>query len=354
MSAVEATAGPGLRTQLHGSRLPDGALWAIIAVAVGFGLFAAVPLGHGPVGFVVVTTPLAIVATWTASRVVEGHRQAANRLTTMLVTVAFALAVTPLVSVLWTVIQLGRARFDSAFFTQTMSGVIGAGGGALHAIAGTLLVTAAAAVISVPIGVLTGVYLVEYGHSGLSRWITMLVDVMTGIPSIVAGLFAFAMFEIFFGPSIRFGIGGAVALSVLMIPIVVRSTEEMLKLVPADLREASYALGTPKWKTITLVVLPAAASGISAGIILAVARIIGETAPLLIIAGTTTALNTNLFSGRMMTLPVFAYSSYMSPGVPPEASIDRAWAAALTLMVLVTILNLVARLIARWLAPKTA
>jgi phosphate transport system permease protein len=354
VSAIEATTGAPLRTQLHGARLPDAVLWAILLASVSVGLFAAVPLGHGPVGFVVMTTSLTILGSWTASRIVEGRRRATNRLMTMLVTVAFALAVTPLISVLWTVVQLGRARFDSAFFTQTMSGVIGAGGGALHALAGTLLVAAAATVISVPIGVFTGVYLVEYGGGSLSRWITMLVDVMTGIPSIVAGLFAFAMFEIFFGPSIRFGIGGAVALSVLMIPIVVRSTEEMLKLVPGDLREASYALGTPKWKTITLVVLPAAASGISAGIMLAVARIIGETAPLLIIAGTTTALNTNLFAGRMMTLPVFAYTSYMSPGVPPEASTDRAWAAALTLMLLVTILNLIARLIARWLAPKTA
>jgi phosphate transport system permease protein len=308
----------------------------------------------GPTGAVLITAPVVIVGTWGVARVVEGARRATDRLVTMLVVAAFALAIAPLVSVLWTVVEKGLARFDMAFFTNDMRGVIGEGGGALHAIAGTLLITAAAAVISVPIGIMTAIYLVEYGHGALARTITMLVDVMTGIPSIVAGLFAFALFEIFFGPGVRLGIGGAVALSVLMIPIVVRTTEEMLRLVPNDLREASYALGVPKWRTVVQVVVPAAASGISAGVILAIARIIGETAPLLIIAGATTNLNINLFSGRMATLPVFTFSSYAQPGFPPEAAKDRAWAAALTLMLIVMVLNLVARLISRLLAPKTA
>ena len=139
-----------------------------------------------------------------------------------------------------------------------------------------------------PIGLLTAIYLVEYGAgSRLARWITFLVDVMTGIPSIVAGLFALALFVLIFGPGIRMGFGGSVALSLLMIPIVVRSTEEMLRLVPDDLREASYALGVPKWRTIVKVVLPTALGGIVTGVTLAIARVIGETAPLLIIAGAT-------------------------------------------------------------------
>ncbi len=150
-----------------------------------------------------------------------------------------------------------------------------------------------------------------------------------------------------FGPGIRLGIGGAVALSLLMIPIVVRSAEEMLKLVPHELREASYALGVPQWRTILKVVLPTAMAGIITGITLAVARVIGETAPLLIIAGSTDSVNMNLFDGRMMTLPVFIYYSFTQPGVPAQFGIDRAWGAALVLIVIVMVLNLLARLLGR-------
>jgi phosphate transport system permease protein len=176
---------------------------------------------------------------------------------------------------------------------------------------------------------------------------------MTGIPSIVAGLFAFALFALFFGPSIRMGFMGSVALSVLMIPVVVRSTEEMLKIVPNELREAAYALGVPKWRTITKVVIPTSVAGIASGITLAIARVIGETAPLLIVVGITTGVNLNPFDGRMATLPVFSYYSYVAPGVPREPFIDRAWTAALVLIVLVMALNLLARLVARAFAPKT-
>jgi phosphate transport system permease protein len=198
------------------------------------------------------------------------------------------------------------------------------------------------------------VYLVEYGRGNkLSRAITFLVDVMTGIPSIVAGLFAYALFALIFGPGVRMGIAGSVALSVLMIPVVVRSSEEMLRLVPNDLREASYALGVPRWLTITKVVLPTSIAGITTGVMLAVSRVIGETAPLLITAGFTDQMNYNLFSGRMQTMPVFVYSQYAYQGIPPEAYIERAWAAALTLIIIVMVLNLIARLVAKLFAPKT-
>jgi phosphate transport system permease protein len=216
-----------------------------------------------------------------------------------------------------------------------------------------LIITALAAAMSIPIGLLAAVYLVEYGRGRLARAITFFVDVMTGIPSIVAGLFSFALFALFLGPSVRMGFMGSVALSVLMIPVVVRSTEEMLKIVPNELREAAYALGTPKWRTITKVVLRTAIAGITSGITLAIARVIGETAPLLVTVGLTTGLNLNPFSGRMATLPVFAFNSYAAPGVPREPFIDRAWTAALVLMIIVLVLNLVARLIARVFAPKT-
>ena len=175
---------------------------------------------------------------------------------------------------------------------------------------------------------------------------------MTGIPSIVAGLFAYALFALIFGDGIRLGIGGSVALSVLMIPVVVRSCEEMLKLVPNELREAAYALGVPKWRTVAKVVLPTALAGIVTGITLAIARVIGETAPLLIIAGTTDSVNTDLFHDRMATLPVFAYSSISSPGFPPGPSIDRAWGAALVLLLIVMLLNLIARLVSYFFSPK--
>ncbi|MBU6265445.1 MAG: phosphate ABC transporter permease PstA, partial [Actinomycetales bacterium] len=206
--------------------------------------------------------------------------------------------------------------------------------------------------ISIPIGIMTAIYLVEYGRGKLAQAVTFLIDVMTGIPSIVAGLFAFALFAIFFGPGIRFGIGGAVALSLLMIPVVVRSTEEMLKLVPNELREASYALGVPKWLTVVKVVLPTAVAGIITGVMIAISRIIGETAPLLIIAGLSTNMNYDLFNDRMTTLPVFVYTQYANPGRDAQAYLDRAWTGALVLILIVMALNIIARILAKALAPK--
>ena len=225
----------------------------------------------------------------------------------------------PLFSILWTVISKGSKVLSAEFFTYSMRNVVGEGGGIYHALVGTLLITGAAAVISIPIGIFAAIYLVEYAEGNrLSRWIRFLVDVMTGIPSIVAGLFAYALFVLFFGEGVRMGIGGSVALSVLMIPILVRSTEEMLKLVPNELREASYALGVPKWRTVTKVVLPTSLAGIVTGITLSIARVIGETAPLLIIVGATDSVNFNLFNGRMASLPVFAFTSQRNPGIPPR------------------------------------
>ncbi len=285
--------------------------------------------------------------------IAQGSRRAKDRLMTTLVTVAFAIAVVPLVSLISTVISLGLARFDATFFTSSMRNVVGAGGGALHAIVGTLEITALAAIISIPIGLLTAIYLVEYGRGRLARWVTALVDVMTGIPSIVAGLFAFSLFALFFGPGIRMGFAGSVALSVLMVPVVVRSAEEMLRIVPMELREASFALGVPKWLTVLKVVLPTASSGLITGVMIAIARVIGETAPLLIVAGFTQSMNYNPFDERMMTLPVFVYFSYASQGADTQAYIDRAWAGALTLIVIVMALNLGARILSRITQPHT-
>ncbi|WP_066518090.1 phosphate ABC transporter permease PstA [Curtobacterium ammoniigenes] len=286
------------------------------------------------------------------SMIVEGGRKAVDRLITSLVTTAFIIALLPLVSLLWKVVSAGLARFDAQFFTYSMRGVITTGGGALHAIMGTLEITLFATLISVPIGLMTSIYLVEYGRGWLARGITFFVDVMTGIPSIVAGLFAFALFTLLLGPEARFGAVGSVALSVLMIPIVVRSTEEIFKIVPNDLREAAYALGVPKWLTIVKVVIPTSLAGITTGVMLAIARVIGETAPLLVTVGVTTSMNYNLFKNPMMTLPVFAYTQYAQQGPNPVPFIDRAWTAALVLILIVMLLNLIARLIARIFAPK--
>jgi phosphate transport system permease protein len=194
---------------------------------------------------------------------------------------------------------------------------------------------------------MAAVYLNEYGTGRLRRALTFFVDVMTGIPSIVAGLFAYALFALFLGPGIRLGVIGSLALSVLMIPIVIRTSEEILKIVPNHLREAAYALGTPKWKVVLRIVLPTALAGLVTGVMLAVARVIGETAPLLVTTGVIDSVNTDPVNGRMQNLAVYAYSEYRTPGVFKQASYDRAWAAALTLIVIVMVLNLVARLIYR-------
>jgi len=299
---------------------------------------------------VAVVGTLAVVGT---SRVVEGGRKAKDRFVTCLVHGAFLLAMVPLVSLVWTVLSKGLERLDGEFFNSSMVGVVGPGGGAYHAIFGTLIITGITALMSVPVGLLTAIYLVEYGRGPLKRWITFLVDVMTGIPSIVAGLFAYALFVLFFGPGVRMGFAGAVALSVLMIPVVVRSAEEVLKLVPNELREAAYALGVPKWRTVVKVVLPTALAGLGTAVTLAIARVIGETAPLLVTVGITNATNNDPFDGRMATLPVYAYYQLTQPGVPPENGIDRAWTAALVLIVIVLVLNLIARLISRIFAPTT-
>ncbi|WP_341997753.1 phosphate ABC transporter permease PstA [Microbacterium sp. LWH7-1.2] len=345
--------------RLTSGHLPAWAPWAILvgSLAVSALLFGVLAMGSGEAfslaGWAVVAGLAYLVLITTASSIVEGRRKGVDRLVTGLVTIAFLIAMVPLVSVAFTVVVNGVAGLSAEFFTSSMRNVVGEGGGALHAIVGTLLITLAAAIISIPIGIFTAIYLIEYGAGNrLARGITFLVDVMTGIPSIVAGLFAYAVFALFFGPGIRMGIMGSIALSVLMIPVVVRSTEEMLRLVPNELREASYALGVPKWRTIAKVVLPTSVAGITTGVMLSISRVIGETAPLLLTAGVATSMNYNLFEGRMMTLPVFVYTQYMNAGIPVEAYHNRAWAAALVLIVIVMLLNLIARIVAKVFSPK--
>ena len=351
-TTLPPSAGPGARTGAR-RRLPrwtpwacfGGALAVVAALDVAFSLNIAL--------YAIYTVALGTVAVYLLTRAVEGPRKATDRLVTCVVLTAFGIALVPLVSLIFEVVRRGIERLDGEFLTYSLVGVVGEGGGAYHAIMGTLVITALTTVISVPIGLMTAIYLVEYGTGRLKKAITFLVDVMTGIPSIVAGLFAYALFAIFFGPGVRLGIAGAVALSVLMIPVVVRSAEEVLKLVPNELREAAYALGVPKWRTIVKVVVPTSIAGLATGVTLAIARVIGETAPLLVTVGIVNGTNLNPVDGRMATLPVFAYYQLTQPGVPPEFAIDRAWTAALILIVLVMGLNVVARLISRFFAPTT-
>jgi phosphate transport system permease protein len=345
--------------RLTSGHLQRSVPWALLGASAGLSalLFGVVSMagdgGFDVAAWLIVTALVYLMLITLTSSLVEGRRKAVDRLVTGVVTMAFLIAMVPLVSVAITVIVNGVAALSAEFFSNSMRNVVGEGGGALHAIVGTVLITLAAALISIPIGIFTAIYLVEYGRGGrLSRGITFLVDVMTGIPSIVAGLFAYALFALFLGPGVRMGIMGSVALSVLMIPVVVRSTEEMLRLVPNELREASFALGVPKWRTIAKVVLPTSMAGITTGVMLSISRVIGETAPLLLTAGVATSMNYNLFEGRMMTLPVMAYSQYMNQGIPAQAYIDRAWACALVLIVLVMLLNLIARIVAKVFSPK--
>jgi phosphate transport system permease protein len=336
-----------------GRPLPRWFTAAVFGALVVLGVLLRLVTGLSPVLLVLLVAVVGTVVVVATSRAVEGPRKGTDRFVTCLVYGAFLLAMVPLVSLVWEVLSKGLARLDAEFFSSSMLGVVGPGGGAYHAIMGTLIITAITAVMSVPVGLMTAIYLVEYGRGRLAKWITFLVDVMTGIPSIVAGLFAYALFVIFFGPGVRMGFAGAVALSVLMIPVVVRSSEEVLKLVPNELREAAYALGVPKWRTIVKVVLPTALAGLGTAVTLAIARVIGETAPLLVTVGITNATNFDPFDGRMATLPVYAYYQLTQPGVPPEYGINRAWTAALVLIVIVLLLNLVARLISHFFAPKT-
>ncbi len=348
---------PSLRTPVNpltAGQLPRFTQPALLVVSVVItaAVLSLLNAGH-PATVVVASALLFLVSSYVLSVGVEGIRPAKDRLAAHLVTGFFLLALAPLVSLAWGTLASGLARLDFRFFAYSMRNVIGEGGGAAHAIWGTLIITGMATLFSVPIGLLTAVYLVEYGaHRKLASAIRFFVDVMTGIPSIVAGLFAYTLFSLFMGPGTKVGVAGAVALTILMIPTVVRSTEEMLRLVPGELREASYALGVPKWRTILRVVLPTSLAGIITGVVLAIARIIGETAPLLVTAGITSSLNANPFSEPMATLPVFVYYQYVTPGIPQDPYIARAWAGALTLILIVMVLNLVGRLIAWRFAPK--
>lgn len=340
-------------------QLPRVAPLLMGVVALACGALVGVLFGNGLAAMLAVAWLVFVIAYPGWSVLVEGRRKATDRLVTVLVWTAFVLAMIPLVSLIVTVVAKGAPAFSASFFSDDLQGraLIEGNGGIFHALVGTIIVTVFAALIAVPIGVLTAIWLVEYGkNTRLAAVITFLVDVMTGIPSIVAGLFGLAFFQVVLGePLPRLAFAGSVALSLLMIPTVIRSVEEMLKLVPADLREASYALGVPKWRTIVKVVLPTAVAGIVTGVTLAIARVAGETAPLLLVTGTAYTTNWNPFDGAIATLPTFIYTS-LARTTGAEyggAWTDMVWGAAFTLIIIVMALNVLARVVGAYFAPKT-
>ena len=324
--------------------------WRLAAVGVAIAgvvalAFAVTPLA-GRAEYGVVTWLAVTVGVYAFSRVQEGSRRAKDRLATILLCSSFAVALAPLISVLTLVIGHGLHRLDGTFLWHSMRNVpdAAAGGGAYHAIVGTLEQVGIATVICVPTGLLVAVYLVEYGRGRLSKAVSTSIDVMTGLPSIVAGLFIVAVWVVFLGHGPKSGFAGSLALSILMLPVVVRSCEEILRLVPDALREASLALGVPRWRTILAIVLPTAVPGITTGIMLAVARVTGETAPLLLTVFGNPSINFNPFSGPQEGLPLFVFDQAL---LPNPTAIDRAWSGALVLILIVVVFNLSARLLTR-------
>jgi phosphate transport system permease protein len=344
-----------LHDALTGGRLPR---WAVPAVAVG-SVIAALVLNvttsvAGVAGTLIVAVLIFVAAQTAWSFAVEGRRHSVDRLATTAIYATFVIALAPLVAVLGTVIVKGFQVLSAEFLTTSMRNVSprSEGGGVYHALIGTLQQVGIAALIGVPVGILAAIYLVEYAPLAksrrLSRAISFFVDVMTGVPSVVVGLFVYTAFVLTLGMQ-RSGFAASIALTILMIPVIVRSTEEMLRIVPRDLREASFALGIPRWRTILKVVLPTAIGGIITGAMLAIARVAGETAPLLLTTFLSQSINNNPFSGPQAALPTFIWDQFTSG---TDASVDRAWGGALVLITLVMVLYAGAKIIARFTGIK--
>ncbi len=317
---------------------------AVLSVLLTLALFAVTPL-QGRADFVVVALLVFAVVQTAVSFAMEGGRFAKDRLLALFVHLCVALALVPLVAVIAYTVVKGVRKLDVPFLTHNLTGIgpLDTNGGEYHAVIGTIEQVLFAIVIAVPLGLLVAVYVTEYGTGRLASAIRFVIDVMTGIPSIVAGLFVFAFLVIGLHQGYS-GFAAALSLTILMLPVVVRSAEEMIKLVPDDMREASYALGIPKWTTILKVVLPTASAGITTGVMIAIARITGETAPLLLTSFVTPATNANPFVGKQTAIPTFIFDQ---AGQGQAITYDRAWAAALTLIALVLILYVSARLLTR-------
>ena len=277
-------------------------------------------------------------------------RKVRNVAATMLITLAFLVALVPIVAVVMYVFERGADQLSWAFLTDPIPIDRAVGPGMGPAVVGTFLITGAAALMAIPVGILGGIYLNEYGGRNLlARVVRFLSEVMTGVPSIVMGLFIYTF--VVLETQEPNGFAGALALACLMLPIVIRTTDEMLRLVPSELREGSYALGSRQVRTIRTVVLPSAAPGIISGALLAVARAAGETAPLIFTIGIVSETNWSLFNGPNTALSAQIYRNALSPFTGAQ---DRAWGAALTLILIVFIFTLLARLVTAFFSRRQA
>ena len=318
---------------------------AVAAAVVGL-LFLVTPLS-GPFGFVLLTYALFLVLHYLLVKRQEGAKAAVDHVVTVLVASAGLVVIAALMLIIGFVVDKGIANLRPSFFTKTLEGIDpsapASAGGAAHAITGTLIQVGLATLVSVPFGVLTAVYLNEIGGR-MAPLVRLIVDAMSGIPSVVAGLFIFAVWVVKLGQGFS-GFAAALALGVLMLPTVARTTEEMLKLVPGGLRESSLALGSSEWRTALQIVVPTARVGIVTAVILGVARVAGETAPLLMTAFGADAVNTaKTFSQPQSALPLFVYQQVTNAS---GAAVDRAWTGALVLIGLVLLLFTTARVVSR-------
>jgi phosphate transport system permease protein len=276
-------------------------------------------------------------------------RSIRNGIATALMALSLVVVLVPLLLILGSVIQKGASVISWSFLTDDIPPVRRQGPGMGPAVVGTIVITATAAAMAIPLGILGAVYLHEYGKTGrLAQVLRFFADVMTGVPSIIMGLFIYTIWVVRFGVNGVTGFAGALALACLMLPIVIRSTEEMLRLVPDDLREASFALGSSKARTVWKIVLPAASAGILSGVLLAVARAAGETAPLLFTIGAATTINWNVFSGPNTALSAQIFTNAQQPFVGAQ---ERAWGAALTLIIMTFVLLVLARIVAARFGP---
>jgi len=320
--------------------LPD-LLGAIFTVAATLAIVAISPL-KGKLGFALTLIFMAIITATTISWIRRDRKAAMNSTTTVLVYIAAAFVIVPLISVIYEIVKLGSVGFSFGIFTDDMAETSSESplteGGLLHAVIGTAYIVTFATLLSTPIGILTALYIVEVKgrFAGLVRFF---VQAMSGVPSIVAGLFIFAVWMIQLGNAYS-GIAGGFALTVLMIPTVARTSEEVLKLIPQDLREAGLALGATQWRTVAMVIIPAARSGLVTAIILGVARVVGETAPLLLTVGGADAINLNPGEGNMSAFPYYVWKNLL---IGNENSISRAWLGVFVLMILVLIIFTLAR-----------
>jgi phosphate transport system permease protein len=320
--------------------LPD-LLGAIFTVSSTLLIVAFSPL-KGKLGFAITLIFMAILTATAVSWIRRDRKAAMNSTTTVLVYIAAAFVILPLISVLYEIVRLGSVGFSLGIFTDDMAETSSESplteGGLLHAVIGTAYIVTFATLLATPIGILTALYIVEVKgrFAGLVRFF---VQAMSGVPSIVAGLFIFAVWMIQLGNAYS-GIAGAFALTVLMIPTVARTSEEVLKLIPQDLREAGLALGATQWRTVAMVVVPAARSGLITAVILGVARVVGETAPLLLTVGGADAINLNPTQGNMSAFPYYVWKNLL---IGDENSISRAWLGVFVLMILVLIIFTLAR-----------